>query len=96
MELQRIGALFPDIEKISNTRDEFLRLKRLADKFVSFYRDSSVSYRFVDDARHEDDWSFSKLWILLDLAADRVTILVGHNDIGNDDVGRVLFELIER
>src|SRR6266436_7669922 len=31
--------------------------------------------------------------MLLDLAADRVAVLIGHDDVGDDGIGRRLFEL---
>jgi len=38
----------------------------------------------------------SKLRVLLDLGADRVAVLIRHDHVGDDRVGRILLELRER
>ena len=73
--------------------DEFLWLERFADEFVGADGDSLVGDVLVDYTGHENDGRCAELRMLLDLAADGVAVLIGHDDIGDDGVGRSLLEL---
>jgi len=75
--------------------DEFLRLERLADELVGFDGHGLIRDGFVDDTGHEDDRDVAELGVLLDLGADGVAVGVGHDDVGDDGVRRILFELRE-
>lgn len=84
------------VEKIANAADEFLGLERLSNEFVGLDGDGAIGDGFVDYAGHENDGSFGELRILFDLAANRVAILIRHDDIRDDDIRWMLFELVER
>ena len=88
--------VFGGVEQIADAADEFLGLKRFAHELVGLDSDGAIGDGFVDYAGHENDGSFGELRILFDLAADGVAILIGHDDIRDDDIGRMLFELVER
>src|SRR6266478_9907530 len=76
--------------------NQFLRLKGFADQFIGFHGDGLVGDGFVDDPGHQDDGNGAEFGMLLDLRADGVAVLIGHDDIGDDDIRRILFELRER
>lgn len=95
VEMERL-CVFGGVEKIADAADEFLGLKRFADKFVGLDGDGAIGDGFVDYAGHENDGSFGELRILFDLAANRVAILIRHDDIRDDDIRWMLFELVER
>src|SRR5258708_19207641 len=84
------------LEKIAYAGDQILRLKRFANQFIRADRDRFVGDAFVDHAGHQNHWRFAELRMLLDLAADRVAVLIGHDDVGDDRIGRVLLKLRNR
>ena len=82
-------------EQTFHAADQFLRLKGFADQFVGVDGDGFVGDGFVDDAGHEDYRDVAELRMLLDLGADGVAVGVGHDDVGDDGVRGILFELRE-
>src|SRR6266852_7930537 len=64
------------LKEALHTPYQFLRLKRLADQFVGFHGNRFVGDALIDYAGHQHDRSFTVLRILLDLAADRVAVLI--------------------
>src|ERR1700682_309303 len=83
-------------EQTFHAADEFLRLKGFADKFVSLHGDGLVRNSFVHHSGHQDDRNRAVFRVLLDLRADRVAVLVRHDDVGYDRIGRIVRELPER
>ncbi len=83
-------------EKTFYAGDELLRLKRFANQFIGADGDRFVGNALVDHTGHQNHGNAVKLRMLLDLAADRVAVLIGHDDVGDDCVGRILFELCHR
>src|SRR5262249_32908640 len=75
--------------------NEFLGLERLADELIGFGGHGFFWDGFIDDARHEDDWRGAEIGMLLDVAADGVAVLIGHDDVGDDDVGAIFGKLCE-
>src|SRR5215471_2825696 len=75
---------------------QFLWLKRFSNQLVRFHRNGFVGDAFVHYSRHEQHRSRAETGILLDLAANGVTVLIGHDDVGDHDVGAGLFELRDR
>src|SRR5437879_5788683 len=73
--------------------DQLLRLKWLADQFVGFYGDGFIRDGLVYNSGHQNDGYRSIFRVLLDLGADGVAVLIGHDDVGDDGIGRILREL---
>ena len=89
------GSDARSIQEVSDTPDQFLGLKRLPDQFVGLHSNGTICHGFVHHARHQNHGRLAELRILLDLAANRITVLIGHNHVGNDHIGMMLFELGE-
>src|SRR5579859_3829978 len=79
-----------------HARDQVGRLERLADQLIRLHRERFFRDRFVHHARHQDHGRFAQPRMLFDVLADFVSVFLRHDDVGDDDVGRVLFDLLQR
>ena len=80
------------MQQVFNPRDQLLGLKRLANEFIRLHGHGLFGDRLVHDAGHQDDGSAAETLVLLDPAADGVTVLIGHDDVGDDRIRRILLE----
>src|SRR5579864_2203268 len=75
------------IQQVFDARDQLLRLKWFANKFVGLDGNGLLRDGSIHHSRHQYDRCFAQLRILLNKPANFVTVFVGHDDVRNNCVG---------
>jgi hypothetical protein len=83
-------------QKILHPANQFLRLKGFSDQFVGLHRYGAIGDILVDHTGHENHGCLAIQWALLNLAAHGIAVLVRHDYVRNDHVGRMLLKLRKR
>src|SRR5690242_16298547 len=78
-----------------HSRDQVLRLKWFAYKFVCLHRKGLFCDGAIHHARHQNHRRAVQLGMLLDALTDFVAILVGHDHVGDHNVGSLLLDVVK-
>src|SRR5581483_5405521 len=81
------------LEQMLHSRDQVLRLKWFAYKFVCLHRKGLFCDGAIHHARHQNHRRAVQLGMLLDALTDFVAILVGHDHVGDHNVGSLLLDV---
>src|SRR6185437_9228304 len=84
------------VEKMPDTGNQVLRLKRFSEKFICFDGERAFCNCAIHDARHENYRDPGQLGVILDELANLIAVLFRHNDVCDHNIRSCLLNFAER